>query len=401
MLASRTVIIAGAGIGGLTAALALAGRGFRVVLFDQAPELEETGAGIQLSPNATRILLALGLGPRLQRAAIAPEDIRIMAAGSGDEITRIPLGAPVEKRFGTPYWVIHRGDLQAALLDAVRANPDIELTLDAKVVEFASHAHGVTVQTANRRETRDTHGLCLIGADGLWSVVRARCGDQAPPHPAGRSAWRAVVPAEALAPAFRAPAVHLWLQRKSHLVHYPVKAGRAINIVAIAADAWNEPGWSAPASTADLLARFTPADWAAPAIEVLRTPERWLKWALHDRPPRRIWGRGPVTLLGDAAHPMLPFLAQGAAMAIEDAAVLAECLGGTRDNPASALRAYEQRRRGRTARVQRAASRNGDLYQWGGWDAQVRNFALKMLGGERLLGRYDWIYDWRGADLAR
>ena len=397
MLSSRTIVVAGAGIGGLTAALALTGRGFRVVLFEQAAELEETGAGIQLAPNATRILLALGLGPYLRRSVVVPDDIRVMAAGSGHEVTRIPLGASIEARFGAPYWVVHRSDLQAALAEAVRENPDIELALDRKVVEFASHANGVTVQAANRKGTRDATGICLIGADGLWSMVRARCGDQAPPRAAGRSAWRAVVPAEALPPDFREPSVHLWLQRKSHLVHYPVKGGQAVNIVAIAEDKWSAPGWSTQAAPGEMLERFPPALWAAPARDVLRTPQHWLKWALFDRPARRIWGRGAVTLLGDAAHPMLPFLAQGAAMAIEDAALLAACLDGGRQDPPAALRRYERLRRERTASVQRAARRNGDIYQWGGLDAQVRNFALKLMGGERLLARYDWIYDWRAA----
>lgn len=397
MLSSRTVVIAGAGIGGLTAALALARRGFRVVLYDQAARLEETGAGIQLSPNATRVLIALGLGARLLPTAVAPDAIRVMDAASGAEITSIPLGAAVETQFGVPYWIIHRADLQAALLEAVRAEPDIELSLGSKVVEFASHAHGVTVQVENAKSAHETHGICLIGADGLWSTVRMRCGDRAKPRPAGRTAWRAVVPTQVIAPRFRDPSVYLWLQRKSHLVHYPVKAGCAVNIVAIAEDRWEEPGWSAEATASDVVAAFPVAEWAGPARDVLAAPGHWLKWALHDRPPRRTWGVGAVTLLGDAAHPMLPFLAQGAGMAIEDAAVLAECLAAGRSDPPTALRRYEGRRRGRTARVQRAARRNGDLYHLGGFDAVARNFLLRTMGGRRLLARYDWIYDWRAA----
>lgn len=399
---SRTIVVAGAGIGGLTAALALADAGFRLVVLDQAERLEQTGAGLQLSPNAARVLLMLGLRGRLERAVVAPDAIRVMAAQSGEEILRVPLGAAAGRRYGAPYWVIHRGDLHAALLGAALEHPDITLALGHKVDAFAIHPNGVTVHATQAGKSAETLGIGLLGADGLWSNVRAQLHDDTPPRFAERIAWRATVPADTVAAAFRAPVVHLWLGSDSHLVHYPVEGGRAINIVAIAQDRWREPGWSIACQPAEVLTRFSDRFWSRAPRALLATPERWLKWALFDRPPLQHWGRGPVTLLGDAAHPMLPFLAQGAAMAIEDAAVLAACIGKA-PNEASenettltaAMRTYEHKRRSRTADIQRGARINATLYHLHGPAAHLRNLALAAIGGENFLRRYDWIYDWK------
>jgi salicylate hydroxylase len=398
---SRTIIVAGAGIGGLTAALALAEAGFRMVVLDQAERLEQTGAGLQLSPNAARILLALGLRDRLEPLVVAPTAIRVMAARTAREILRMPIGSVAERRYGAPYWVIHRGDLHAALLDTAVDHPDITVELGRKVDAFAIHPNGVTVHATHRRESAETSGIALIGADGLWSNVRAQLDDDTAPQFAERVAWRATVPAENVAPEFREPVVHLWLGHDSHLVHYPVNAGGAINIVAIAQDQWQQIGWSIPCDRAEVLARFSERFWSPQPRALLAAPERWLKWALFDRPPLQHWGRGPVTLVGDAAHPMLPFLAQGAAMAIEDAAVLTACIGTpptqsqTTATIATAMRNYEEKRRARTADIQRGARINASLYHLRGPAAHLRNLALAAIGGENFLRRYDWIYDWK------
>jgi salicylate hydroxylase len=389
---SRNVIIAGAGIGGLSAALMLAQNGFRVTLLEQAQRLTETGAGIQLSPNATRILIALGLGERLHADAFVPQAIAIKKA-SGGHLARVPLGGTAEHRYGAPYWSIHRGDLQSALVEAVRASPDIALKLGTKVEDFAVHPNGITVACRRGPEPADEQGMALIGADGLWSELRTRLGHRAPMF-AQRTAWRATLPADLVDEEFRAPEVQLWLGRNAHLVHYPVKGGTLINIVAIVNDRWHEPGWSAEGAREELLAHYSPWNWAQPALDLLARPERWLKWALYDMPPLGSWGDGPVTLLGDAAHPMLPFLAQGAAMAIEDAAVLAENMAQTPDDPAAAMGRYQRTRRRRTARVQKAARSNGRTYHLSAAEALVRNLLLRVAGGKMLLRKYDWLYDW-------
>ena len=394
MASSRTVIIAGAGIGGLTAALAIARHGFGVTVFDQAQRLEEIGAGIQLSPNASRILIALGLGEQLQRHVVAPQELRVMNARTARVLARAPLGAVAEKRYGAPYWVIHRGDLQAVLLDAVRAHPDIALHLGIRVEDFAFDEDGVTIAARSPQRRLEERGVALIAADGLWSNLRQRLGHRREPRFARRTAWRALAPADALMPELRAPAVNLWFGTRAHLVHYPVRSGTLINVVAIVGDDWREPGWSAAGERAEILARYRAPMWSAVPRAILAAPEHWQKWALYDRAPLAQWGKGPATLLGDAAHPMLPYLAQGAAMAIEDAAVLAQRLADARDHPAAAMRRYERQRRARTARAQRAARRNGMVYQLGGAGAFLRTLALTAIGGERLLARYDWLYGW-------
>jgi salicylate hydroxylase len=392
---SRTVIVAGAGIGGLTAALAIARHGLHVTVFDQAQRLEEIGAGIQLSPNASRILIALGLGEQLRRHVVAPEELRIMNARTARVLARAPLGAVAEKRYGAPYWVIHRGDLQAVLIDAVRVHPGIVLNLGARVEDFALNEDGVTVFARSAQHRVEDRGVALIAADGLWSSLRRRLGHRREPRFARRTAWRALARADALMPELRAPAVNLWFGTRAHLVHYPVRGGSLINVVAIVRDDWREPGWSAPGERAEILARYRTPMWSAVPRAILAAPEHWQKWALYDRPPLARWGKGAVTLLGDAAHPMLPYLAQGAAMAIEDAAVLAQRLADARDDPAGAMRRYERQRRERAARAQRAARRNGIVYQLGGPGAFLRTLALTAIGGERLLARYDWLYGWR------
>jgi len=393
--ASRNVIVAGAGIGGLTAALALARNGFRVTVLEQTERLEETGAGIQLSPNATRTLLHLGLGDRLRPHVVAPAAVRVFGARSGREIARIPLGEAAAQRYGAPYWMIHRGDLQAALADAVAQELDISLKLGVRMEDFVTHPNGVTVSAGGSAGLWNEQGHALIAADGLWSASRARIGFKEPPRFAGRTAWRALVPAKEVPAEFREPLIHLWLGRDAHLVHYPVKNGKVINVVVITAVDWNAQGWREPASRIDLLRQFSATHWAPPAHALIRVPEAWLKWALYDRRPLMNWSQGAAALLGDAAHPMLPFLAQGAAMAIEDAIVAAQCLARMPDDAAGALKTYSAIRRGRTRKVQRQAVRNGERYHLGGARAMLRDAAMRFMGGERLLHHYDWLYDWR------
>jgi salicylate hydroxylase len=393
---SRTIIIAGAGIGGLTAALALARRGFAVTLIEAAAQLDEVGAGIQLSPNATEVLLSLGLGPGLKPHIVAPETLRVMNARSGRVIVESPLGLTAAVRYRAPFWVIHRGDLQNTLAEAVRAEQRIDLRLGVRVEEFGQRNGRLLVVGRGAGAVIQFDGDALIGADGVWSAVRSRLGDPSVPSYSGQMAWRALVPVDVAPPAMREPATTLWLGPSAHVVHYPVRAGRAVNIVVILREPWNKPGWTEPGDPAVLRARA--ARWAPALRALVEAPQHWTKWALHGRPPLAQWGAGPATLLGDAAHPMRPFLAQGAAMAIEDAAVLARSLAARTDDVNAALRSYEQERQPRAMRVVEEADRNGRRYGWRGPLATARNFVLARMGGEKLLTRYDWIYDWKNVE---
>lgn len=395
LASSRTILIAGAGIGGLTAALALARSGYRVVVVEQAEALSDIGAGLQLSPNATRILQQLGVAERLAATAVVPEGLSIRSARSGSEIAYMPIGRAVEFRYGAPYWMLHRGDLQAALADAVSEQPDVVLKLGTRLEDLALHANGITAQLRDARGVTDERVPALIGADGLWSTTRMQLGDKAKPTFRNRTAWRALVPAAAVSDDIRRPVTRLWLGRNAHLVHYPVRGGTLINVVAIIADRWNAPGWSAPGARDELLRHFSRERWAKEARDLVEMPENWVKWALSDLSDVSFPDRGPATLIGDAAHAMLPFLAQGAAMAIEDAAVLARCLASPGSDPESGMRRYEAIRQTRVRRVQQEARANSNTYHLSGPAALARNLAMHLMGGERLRARYDWIYDWR------
>ena len=369
-----------------------------MTLFDQMEKLVEAGAGIQLAPNATRVLVALGLAERLKPSIVQPLAIRLRSGRSGREIATMPLDAATLERYGAPYWVIHRADLHKALIEAVAGEPQIALTLDATVGNFTIDAIGVRATVHRGSATRakaDYGGAALICADGLWSHLRAQLGDRTAPRFAGRGAFRAIVPAAQLSPQGREPVINMWIGPGGHLVHYPVRAGTAVNIIAVCGDRWQSPAWNTGAERKEVLERFPATAWAPTARQLLAAPERWQKWALYDREPSTSWGRGPVTLLGDAAHPMLPFLAQGASMAIEDATILARELARSPDDSDAALRNYETTRRPRTARVQRASRRSDFHFHLRQPAAFVRDAMLRASGGERLLARYDWIYRWR------
>ena len=398
-MASRTIFIAGAGIGGLTASLALAARGFRVVLLEKAETLEETGAGLQLSPNATRVLIALGVQDRLGSRAVVPESINIMSARAGGEITRLPLGEAATQRAGAPYWVVHRADLQAALQSAVNDNPDVDLRLGCQFEDAVAHAKGLTVVQRRGNSRYSEVGLALIGADGIWSNVRNHLFPDVAPQFSGMIAWRGTLDATQLPREYTAPRVQLWMGPGAHLVAYPISGARRINVVAIVPGTWNRPGWSAPGDGLELKSIFGASRWPGPARMMLGAVDDWKRWALFTVPESGRWYDGTIGLLGDAVHAMLPFAAQGAGMAIEDAAVLAKCMAETQNEGGpsipAAMQRYARLRRPRVSRVQRTARQSGRIYHLTGAAALARDLAIKLMGADRMLARQDWIYHWR------
>lgn len=396
MAPSRTVLIAGAGIGGLTASLALAAKGFRVTVIEKADRLEQAGAGLQLSPNASRILIGLGLRSRLSACALVPDAVSIASVRHGGEICRLPLDATAAAD-AAPYWVMHRADLQAALLGEVQANPDIELRLGTAFEDAAASGTGVTIGCRDGTTRLQESAWALIGADGVWSALRGQLFPKVQAEFSGLIAWRGIADAARLSAEPDTPRVRLWMGPNAHLVTYPMSDGRRTNVVAIVPGNWNQPGWSEAGDSAEIAHRFAAARWPEAARTTIGAIDGWRRWALFTIPQMPVWHSGAMALLGDAAHAMLPFAAQGAGMAIEDAAVLAQCLGEAKDadSPATALARYTSLRRARVARVQSFARQNGRIYHLTGAAALARDLGIKALGPRRMLKRQDWIYDWR------
>jgi salicylate hydroxylase len=396
--ASRTIFVAGAGIGGLTAALALAARGFRVVILEKTERLEEAGAGLQLSPNASRVLIDLGLRPRLAGRAVTPDAVSLMSTRSGGEVIRLPLGEAASERAGAPYWVMHRADLQAALQAAVNDHPDIELRLGCQFEDATTHAKGLTVVQRRGMMRQQEVALALVGADGIWSSVRSHLFPQVQPQFSGLIAWRGTLDATQLPREYTSRRVQLWMGPNAHLVAYPISAARQINIVAVMAGTWNRPGWSAPGDIGEIKNVFSAPRWPGTARMMIGAVDEWRKWALFTVPAGSEWTKGAIALLGDAAHAMLPFAAQGAGMAIEDAAVLAKCLSETHNESGpsipSAMQRYARLRRPRVSRVQRTAQQSGRIYHLAGAAALARDLAIRLMGESRMLARQQWIYDW-------
>lgn len=389
MTTRRHIAIAGAGIGGLTAALALAARGMSVTVCERAPQLSEVGAGLQLAANATGILRRLGLLDTIAARACVPESLEVHSvASSGAPLVTMPIGDGFARRYGAPYLVVHRADLQRALLDAVNANPAIKLHLDTPVTDVETLAEGVRL-VLSLTETLTADGL--VGADGVRSAVRSKVLAGAPALYSGNTAYRATIPAAETPPEIRNK-IGLWMSEKAHLVHYPLRGGEEINLVAVVRDPWVGEGWSHPAERAEVIARL--AEWPEPAASLISAPSQWVKWALCGTSPDFTWTRDRVTLLGDACHPTLPFLAQGAAMSIEDAWVLAGELAKPVSVPA-AFKAYEQARKARVVRILGEGARNGKVYHLGGIAAHARDLGLKLLGPDRLASRYDWLWSWQ------
>jgi salicylate hydroxylase len=321
-----------------------------------------------------------------------------MTARSGGEIARLPLGDAATSAAGAPYWVVHRADLQGALQAHVNDNPAIELRLGCQFEDAVTHAKGLTVVQRSGMTRRQDLALALVGADGIWSTVRHHLFPEVQPQFSGLIAWRGTLDATQLPREYTSRRVQLWMGPNAHLVAYPISGARQINVVAVVPGTWNRPGWSAPGAASEIKNAFASARWPGTARMMIGAVDDWRKWALFTVPEGGAWTAGAIALLGDAAHAMLPFAAQGAGMAIEDAAVLAKCLAENAEESAAvvaALKRYARLRRARIHRVQRAARQAGRTYHLTGPAAYARDLVIRAMGAKRMLARQNWIYDWQ------
>ena len=387
---TKQVLIAGGGIGGLAAALACSRAGWDVRLFERAAEFSEVGAGIQIGPNVVKVLHAWGLEPALARVAAFPSRLQVRDAVSGRELGVLPLGARAVQRYGAPYATIHRADMHRLLLDAVQAHGHARLSLNSWLASYADSGAAVSLRTT---EGLEVAGDVLAGADGLWSRVREILLKDGPPRVTGHLAYRAMLPQASLPERLRSQQVTAWLGPNMHVVQYPVRRGEWLNVVAIVHGqvAHDLQSWDHGANAADLQAALTMT--SVPLRDLIHAVPEWRLWALCDRPPisgAHQQAQGRVALLGDAAHPMRPYLAQGAGMAIEDAAELGRVLAMDDLDVRQQLQRYAQSRWQRCARVQAQSIRNGVIFHSQGVLRWGRDASLRLLG-ERLLD-VPWLY---------
>lgn len=382
------ILIAGGGIGGLALALALARTGRESLVLEARPEFGTAGAGIQIGPNGVRILSALGVAGALRPLAGRPEAIRVHRGDTGRRLADLPLGTWIAERHGAPYWVLHRADLHEALRAEAERSPLVSFKTGFSVRLARRDAEGVRVQSDGKESAT---GAALVGADGLWSNVRRMVAPEGVPVFAGASASRCVLPAEAAGP-LPMRAVGLWLSPTAHVVHYPIRGGRELAIVVIAKEDWESRAWDAAAERAQVLDKVSA--FHADLRAVLAAAPQWRRWSLHRLPTLSAWSRDRVVLIGDAAHPMFPYLAQGGVMALEDAWCLARAFAASRGVEERAIDAYVAERRGRAARVQAASARNGRIYHLGPPLSLARDAVLATVPGARLMARFDWLYGW-------
>ncbi|MCR0981979.1 3-hydroxybenzoate 6-monooxygenase [Roseomonas populi] len=388
------ILVTGGGIGGLSAALGLARTGHEVTVLERSPQLGEIGAGIQLGPNAFEAFDHLGMGDEARAMAVYVDRLRLMDALTAEDIASIDLTEPFRRRFGNPYAVVHRGDLHGVLVRACRDNPRVTLRTGATVSGYEQDGASVTARLSSGETLR---GAVLIGADGLWSRIRARVVGDGPPRVTGHTTYRSVIPTEMMPEDLRWNAATLWAGPKCHIVHYPLPGRKQFNLVVTYHNGAPEPVAGQPVGMEEVMAGFTHVHPRAQSI--IRHGRDWKLWVLCDRDPVERWVDGRVALLGDAAHPTLHYLAQGACMAMEDAVVLSQEMEAHAGAPEAALEAYRRRRVLRTARVQLQSREVGDhIYHPSGPHAALRNAIMSAKSREEWYDAIAWLYGDTGLD---
>src|SRR6516225_8074081 len=391
---NHPVLIAGGGIGGLSAALGLARTGSSVIVLEKAPALGEIGAGIQLGPNAFHAFDALGVGEAARAMAVYIDSLRLMDALTAEEIVHIDLGEKFRARFGNPYAVVHRGDLHGVLLRACRESPKIDLRVNSELLSYEQDGSSVT---AGLGAGESVKGCALIGADGLWSNVRKQVVGDGPPRVSGHTTYRSVIPTDRMPEDLRWNAATLWAGPKCHLVHYPLSGWKVFNLVITCHNDAAEPVAGKPVPHEEVMPGFAHVHERARQIIDLATD--WKLWVLCDREPVQNWLDGRVVLLGDAAHPMLQYMAQGACMAMEDAVCLAHMVEALPGDLEKAFEAYRSRRVLRTARVQIQSRALGDhIYHPGGPHAALRNAIMRNKSQEDWYEDLAWLYGSTGLE---
>ena len=385
----KSFIVVGGGIGGLAAAVALSQQGVHVSVLEQAAELGEIGAGVQLGPNAFAALDALGVGENARKRAVFTERLIMMDAVDGSEVGSFPVGQAFRDRFKNPYAVIHRADIHTSMLEATRGSNLIHVETSTKVVSVSQDDAGVTAVDQHGRVFKAD---ALVAADGVRSVIREKLFND-PPRISGHVVYRAVVPVAEMPVDLQINAPVVWAGPDCHLVHYPLRDGQQYNLV-VTFHSRQEEAWSVTdGSKEEVLSYF---EGICPrAKQMLHLPKTWRRWATADRNPLEKWGDGRVTMLGDAAHGMLQYMAQGACMAIEDAVTLGEAMKHCQGNVVKAFQLYEKSRIPRTARVVLSAREMGRLYHAKGVERLVRNQMWQGRTPERFYDALEWLYGWR------
>ncbi|MFI5000736.1 MAG: 3-hydroxybenzoate 6-monooxygenase [Reyranellales bacterium] len=388
------ILIAGGGIGGLATALALAQKNIASLVLEKAAQLGEIGAGIQLGPNAFHCFDRLGVGEAARVMAVYIDTLRLMDAMADGEITHIDLGEDFRARYKNPYAVVHRGDLHGVLLKACRDHPLIELRVSSEVAGYDQDASSVTARLAGGETMR---GAALIGADGLWSNVRRQVVGDGNPRVSGHTTYRSVIPTERMPEDLRWNAATLWAGPKCHIVHYPLSGWKVFNLVVTYHNDAPEPVAGKPVAVEEVQRGFRHI--CARAQTIIRHGQDWRMWVLCDRDPVDRWVDGRVALLGDAAHPMLQYMAQGACMAMEDAVCLADALDRHSGDLEAGLENYRTRRVLRTARVQLMSRAMGDhVYHPDGPHAALRNALMSAKSQADWYAALDWLYGGSGLD---